>query len=326
MTNELDPVGIASKCRAILALLAAALATAGACSSTSTNVSSGGSGGAGGSAGVSTGGLAGSSVTGGTGGGNTGGTGGGKDATPDADLDDADAAGDTTEAGGTNSKSLVTSLANYAAVADNSMLSITGDFTIEAWVKAASAVGVADERVFVAKYDTETNQRSFSVSQGVPSAGTYAGQHVLRLYVSSTGASASWADAPFNLGVATWHHVAVVYDSAAGSAVFYVDGTSVGGSGGLPTSVFDGMAPFTVGQLLTTPSQPRYWDGSIDEVRLWNVKRTAAEIAASQSQQLGASPGLVGYWPLDGSYVDATGNGNDMAPVGGPSFASDVPF
>ncbi len=325
MTNELDPVGIASKSRAILGLLAAALATSGACSSTSTNVNSGGSGGAGGGAGVSTGGLAGDSATGGTGGGGTGGTGGGEDAGPDAVPGDADAAGDTAE-GGSNSKSLVTSLGNYAAVADNSLLSITGDFTIEAWVKAASDVGVADERVFVAKYDTETNQRSFSVSQGVPSAGTYAGQHVLRLYVSNTGATPAWADAPFNLGVGIWHHVAVVYDSAAGSAVFYVDGTSVGGSGGLPTSVFDGTAPFTIGQLLTTPTQPRYWDGSIDEVRLWNVKRTGAEIAASQSQQLGASPGLVGYWPLDNSYVDATGNGNDMAPVGSPSFASDVPF
>ncbi len=36
-----------------------------------------------------------------------------------------------------------------------------------------------------------------------------------------------------------------------------------------------------------------------------------------------ASAELIAYWPLDGNYVDATGNGHDGTPLDNPEFVID---
>ena len=44
----------------------------------------------------------------------------------------------------------------------------------------------------------------------------------------------------------------------------------------------------------------RYYDGIIDEVRVWNVVRTAEELSADKNRRLaGDEAGLVGYWRFD---------------------------
>ena len=58
-----------------------------------------------------------------------------------------------------------------------------------------------------------------------------------------------------------------------------------------------------------------YFNGLIDEVRIWNVARTQDEIQAAMSHHLeGTEEGLVGYWRMDeGSgqmLVDYSYNGN----------------
>ena len=69
----------------------------------------------------------------------------------------------------------------------------------------------------------------------------------------------------------------------------------------------------------------KYYDGTMDEVRIWNVVRSASQIAAFKDFQVDPStPGLVAYWRLDeGSGdvgFDLTGNGHDMqlGEVAGP--------
>ena len=59
-----------------------------------------------------------------------------------------------------------------------------------------------------------------------------------------------------------------------------------------------------------------FFNGLVDEVRLWNVVRTPAEIAADWNQALvGNEPGLVGYYKFDeGSgiaVIDSSTGGND---------------
>jgi hypothetical protein len=58
------------------------------------------------------------------------------------------------------------------------------------------------------------------------------------------------------------------------------------------------------------------FNGLIDEVRVWNVARTQAQIQADMNRSLrGDEPGLVGYWRLDeGSgqaILDSSSRGND---------------
>ncbi|MCC7035579.1 MAG: hypothetical protein IT179_22395, partial [Acidobacteria bacterium] len=41
----------------------------------------------------------------------------------------------------------------------------------------------------------------------------------------------------------------------------------------------------------------RQYNGGLDEVRIWNVVRTAAELQAQRTVELaGTEPGLVAYW------------------------------
>lgn len=56
--------------------------------------------------------------------------------------------------------------------------------------------------------------------------------------------------------------------------------------------------------------------GEISEVRIWNVQRTATEIAENPYQVKPNSPGLIAYWKFnEGTGIDIkdhTGNGNDI--------------
>ncbi|MEO2005031.1 MAG: LamG-like jellyroll fold domain-containing protein, partial [Candidatus Poribacteria bacterium] len=69
-----------------------------------------------------------------------------------------------------------------------------------------------------------------------------------------------------------------------------------------------------------------YFSGEIDEVQVWSVARTAAEIENMSGKTLttaqGVSlPGLVGYWNFDtGTPIDLSVNGNDGAVVGGAAI------
>jgi Concanavalin A-like lectin/glucanases superfamily len=114
-----------------------------------------------------------------------------------------------------------------------------------------------------------------------------------------------------------WLHVAATYDGALFHA--FVNGNEMGSH------------PLT-GPLMTTQSQVRiawspftdaHFDGTIDEVRLWNVARTGDDIKRTMSERLTGNEGwLVGYWRFDegaGTVAhDSSTKGNDGALEFGP--------
>jgi hypothetical protein len=66
----------------------------------------------------------------------------------------------------------------------------------------------------------------------------------------------------------------------------------------------------------------RYYNGLLDEVRVWNVVRTAAEITATMRQRLsGTEAGLVGYWRFDepgaANAIDSSASQNHAVVGGG---------
>lgn len=93
-----------------------------------------------------------------------------------------------------------------------------------------------------------------------------------------------------------WHHAAAV---RAGSAVtLYLDGSAVGvGSFAPPLPV--GSTSFAAGRRADA-AFPQFLKGSMDEIRVWNVARTQAQIQAHRLTALaGNDAGLVGYWRCD---------------------------
>jgi hypothetical protein len=134
-----------------------------------------------------------------------------------------------------------------------------------------------------------------------------------------------------NLDAGTWVHVAFVVDQAAAAGsrcIAYVNGSEVsstdnfaGGNLDEPTNVF------TIGND-TSLTAGRYYDGKIDDFRIWSDVRTPTEISDNYNCGLaGDEAGLLAYWKLENNDTDSGPNGYDLTEVNGPTFQSaTVPF
>ncbi len=118
------------------------------------------------------------------------------------------------------------------------------------------------------------------------------------------------------IGRGQWHHVAAVMDRNAGTTRILVDGVQLAGSNNLrknPAS--SNTEPVYLGTNIEATSSLANLVGSLDEVRIWNLARSNADIAANMGAPLtGSEAGLVAYLKADeGSgdmAMDATGNGH----------------
>ncbi len=120
--------------------------------------------------------------------------------------------------------------------------------------------------------------------------------------------------------VSTWHHVAVSY-TVGGDYYAYLNGNLVyeqAAAGGMivndDSDLIIGIAPWDLANFMTF--------GKIDEVRLWNIERTAGQIKGSMFRTLtGNEAGLVMYQNFDNDdgsdvIVDLSTTGNDCTKVG----------
>jgi hypothetical protein len=112
------------------------------------------------------------------------------------------------------------------------------------------------------------------------------------------------------------HHIAASFD--ADSIRLYVDGALTGAAVWTLGPLYFGAEDLLIGADNWGCGYYRRFDGFIDDVRLWKVARTGAQIANAMNCSLtGHEDGLVAYWPFDdGDLIDATGNGHDGAAVG----------
>ena len=135
----------------------------------------------------------------------------------------------------------------------------------------------------------------------------------LRSYLKGLPSSYTVGFVPTN----EWTHVAVVFDGT--THYHYIDGELVGTpraeAGPLTTSTnpveiggdvdFEGFTP----------------NAYIDEVRLWNVARTQAQIRSTLQGFTGSTFGLVAFWPLNGNENDIfAGHNGALAGLALPVF------
>lgn len=120
-------------------------------------------------------------------------------------------------------------------------------------------------------------------------------------------------DIPLN----TWHHAALVYDSTMGTAKLYLDGQLEATKTGLSGDLNSGFNPLYIGTdyfgTSTPPYKFRYFDGIIDETRIWETALSDEAIKAHAN-------GLVGEWDFENDLKDTSGFENHGAFIGTESY------
>ncbi|MDO8453204.1 MAG: LamG domain-containing protein [Sulfurimonas sp.] len=137
------------------------------------------------------------------------------------------------------------------------------------------------------------------------------------LYVGINGDSALNRLTPTDgLGAGTlelnkWQHFAFSFDASNGTGTLYKNGLSLASKSGMSSpSIF---GDFAAGKAYTSVLSQQFM---LDDVRVWNITRTGAQIKASMNYQLdGNETGLVAYYNFDervGTTVkDRTAHGYD---------------
>ncbi len=198
-----------------------------------------------------------------------------------------------------NATDLESGSSQYFTVADNATLSLTGNLTLAAWIKPES-VTAATAFDIIGKFDGANE--SYQLTQF--------GDEI-RLYIDS---SSNYVETTAtNLATGTWYQVTGTYEAKSGSAKIYVNGAlqTTTTSGTIPTSIADDAGKFHIGAEDSTGGAGSYYDGLIDEARVY--KRTFTPAQARQFYTWGPSP--VGYWNFDENtgtttLYDRSGNSN----------------
>lgn len=201
----------------------------------------------------------------------------------------------TAQAGGGAGNAIDCTPGQYAQVPDANNLDLLTQHTIEVWFKA-DAMGFLGG--LVDKYhSTAANGWMLRLHRNAP----YAGLEMNERYSTSSNILAS----------GRWYHAAGTRNGGAVS--LYLNGNPVAMSGA-PLSQVNNTNPvvFCVDFLF---NGARYFDGQIEEVRVWNFAMTQAQIQANMHRQLtGTEVGLEGYWKLDevsGQTIADSSGGNN---------------
>ena len=114
--------------------------------------------------------------------------------------------------------------------------------------------------------------------------------------MSDSVATASVSTSRSNINDNKWHHVACVHDAALDSIYIYVDGILEGGESSAGLGEITNAEPLTLG---AGPIAGSWFNGQLDEIRIWSVARSDSLIKAVMARPLaGDEPGLVAYWPI----------------------------
>jgi hypothetical protein len=193
---------------------------------------------------------------------------------------------------------------------DTSSLRLTNRLTVEAWIKRA---GTGVQHSIVEKYGCSTGQGGYALRVAANDKLLFGTRDDCNNGSSVLGLTSISAN--------VWTHVAGSWDGA--TLRVFVNGAPDGSLASTRNPKW-GNTPLKIGE---RGSSGTPFNGQIDEVRLWNVARSAADISSTLSQCLtGNEANLAAYWRLDegtgATAADQTANANTAALVNGPIWTT----
>jgi len=212
----------------------------------------------------------------------------------------------------------------------DSSLNITGDISIEVHFKGTSGDYNANDGL-ITKWDAGADKRSFSLKFAtgekwdvqLSDDGTFGAGH----YKEYTGSDVFDGD---------WHYLAFTFDASESELLMYEDGSVI-----TPTKINDDAiteldsnnADLLIGAELNNGSARRFIKACVDEVRISNTVRTAAEITSNDHSgspfPFEVDEYTAALWRMNegtgDTIYDATTNDND-GDITGASWATGRTF
>lgn len=194
---------------------------------------------------------------------------------------------------------------DHVVVSDNNAIDFgsSTDFTIEAWIKLSTSN--PDYAGIVVKATTG----AFWTGYQLLLHGNYLAGELMD-GTNQTGVGQGLKGST-NLNDGKWHHVAMVATRSSTNVKLYVDGvqevsisaTCLGNNLSNSTNLYIGVER----------SPALYFNGEMDEVRVWNTARTVAELKNNMRKEISnSSTGLVAYYKFNSAsgstLTDGTSN------------------
>ena len=169
----------------------------------------------------------------------------------------------------------------YVNVGNPTPLKLTGSMTLEAWVMATGVP--ADDGQIIAKSDSLSPSVGWQFKTS-PDTGV----RTFAISISPDGSSLVQRYSTTVVALNTWYHVAGVYNAGAGTLDIYVNGVLDDGvlSGTVPGAQFDPNQSVLIGKR----GSGWYFNGTIDELRVYNVPLTQAQIQADMNTPVTSAP------------------------------------
>ncbi|MCB0734433.1 MAG: T9SS type A sorting domain-containing protein [Flavobacteriales bacterium] len=206
----------------------------------------------------------------------------------------------------------------YVVVSDNSALNSDSTLTVEAWINADSYGSNSWSNSIFCKHGWGSGNQGYVLRCGDNG----------KLSFNICNSSGSWIEAisPALMSTGKWYHVAGTFDGDTISV--YINGQRVGTqlySGSITPS--SGLNP-RIGDLAYNGG--RYFDGKIDEVRVWSIDLEEKAIQDYMCRKVTKSHpnfnNLAGYWKLDEgtgtSAKDETGNATKNGLANTPTWVT----
>ena len=202
-----------------------------------------------------------------------------------------------------NMMSFNSASSQHINVPDNVALEVTSgsSFTFEAWINGM--YGAAAAKTILSKGDGSGDEYIFSI---------YTNKIALEVQAPAGEWQYSNTDVPTG-----WNHVAVVFTriGMVNTATFYLNGKQDGIKTYVGTAQpYSGTAsPFYISRQ-SFSCNCNFFDGNIDEVKIWNTARTQAQIRDNIHLTLaGSESGLLAYYQFNetaGNAIDAVAGNN----------------
>lgn len=186
-------------------------------------------------------------------------------------------------------------------ISDSSDLSDFTEQTIAAWIWVESALPSGNTRGIVSHFNANIGF-AFALYNN---AGT------LQMQYGVGNGTMEWEAVNWAFGTGTWYHVAVVYDDAANTVKFYVNGVQQGTTQANTQSIGNSTAVVVIG--IRSDGYP--WDGLLEDVRVFNRVLSDTELAVLAAKYTKALGGEVGWWKCNraNGIPQSTWNGANLA-------------